>query len=300
MVGEVTGKTPAHAQETATYPHNFAENTQPPKKDWKERPDPANVPELALRGTFPRGENLWPNEANQPRRLTREEVHARKRSSIAIGDQRLSDYTSTTKRAFASPGSDLQTGLTTGKMSESARSVAATKTASCATRLSQLDPETRAFKYKRALERVQSSAFPVEKMEENFVLRLVGKVRVDANNNGFSLRRMFREFDPEDTGMVELEEFMAGLLDKGVQFTEEQFLALFARYDTENQGFIPYNKIASSVLDRDLYSLSFSGTEEFDDEGVYTRPDQRKAFFTGAKKDDRGVTIEQLTSGQAA
>lgn len=296
MADNIMGKTPAHAQEQALNPGNFQEAKAPPPQDWNQKPDPANDPKLALKGTSPSTENLWPNEAAQPKRLSREEVHARKRSSIAIGDPRLAEYRTEMKSAHAKPGSDEQTGLNRGLHSGATRNLAATKTAP-KDRLSEQDPETRAFRYKRSLERVQNSAFPVEKLEENLVQRLLGKVRIDSNNNAFHLRRMFREFDPDNTGYVELEDFMAGCLDKGIQFTEEEFIALFARYDQENEGRVPYNRLASAILDRDLYTLSFTGTVGFDSKGTFTRKDQRDAFFSTRSKGEEGFTVEMLASG---
>lgn len=69
-----------------------------------------------------------------------------------------------------------------------------------------------------------------------------------ATSSPFQVRKAFKFFDREHTLSISIEGFTRALEFLGFQFAELQNLALFARYDTNCSGTIPYMEFISTAM----------------------------------------------------
>merc|ERR1719329_1621701 len=103
----------------------------------------------------------------------------------------------------------------------------------------------------------------VRKREYQNALKKIGEIEIDrlervmkdklfqrsyATSSPFQVRKAFKFFDREIKLTVPIEGFTRALEFLGFQFTEMQNLALFARYDDEYTGEIPYMEFITNAM----------------------------------------------------
>eukprot|EP00656_Telonema_subtile_P019044 TRINITY_DN2034_c0_g1_i1.p1 TRINITY_DN2034_c0_g1~~TRINITY_DN2034_c0_g1_i1.p1 ORF type:complete len:316 (-),score=49.46 TRINITY_DN2034_c0_g1_i1:196-1143(-) len=88
------------------------------------------------------------------------------------------------------------------------------------------------------------SSKDVDAIEMQMRQKIMQKYRTD----GFQMRRAFFFFDTDRSGGVSCEEMRNGLREYGMQYSEDQVLALMARYDPDCTDNIDYNTFVDKVL----------------------------------------------------
>jgi len=75
--------------------------------------------------------------------------------------------------------------------------------------------------------------------------------KIDQRTTGGSmaLRKAFKFFDQDASGDVDQDEFFAAMESFGLQFTEDQVLALFGHYDDNRDGTLSYYEFVNRVLE---------------------------------------------------
>lgn len=77
------------------------------------------------------------------------------------------------------------------------------------------------------------------KMIRSISERLAAKLG-NANDNAFKMRRLFKMYDAEKTGHIQLEDFRMMMETFGIQLDDDSLLALYSVYDTECTGEVPH------------------------------------------------------------
>merc|ERR1711988_1062676 len=62
-----------------------------------------------------------------------------------------------------------------------------------------------------------------------------------------NLRSTFHFFDRDSSGLIDLPEFSKAMEAFGLQFTEEQLIAVFAVHDDDLQGGLSYEKFSAAM-----------------------------------------------------
>merc|ERR1711988_595826 len=110
--------------------------------------------------------------------------------------------------------------------------------------LSALDKKERAAVYETAMKKVGT--------EGTFIIAEAVREKIDQRNQGnMHLRRAFHFFDRDSSSSIDIAEFSDALASFGLQFNEDQILALFATYDRNNTGCINYTDFTSQVSGMD-------------------------------------------------
>lgn len=73
------------------------------------------------------------------------------------------------------------------------------------------------------------------KMIRSISERLAAKLG-NANDNAFKMRRLFKMYDTEKSGCIQLEDFRMMMETFGIQLDDDSLLALFCIYDHECTG----------------------------------------------------------------
>lgn len=107
-----------------------------------------------------------------------------------------------------------------------------------------LTKHTRIREYETALKKVGESE--INRLERVMKDKLFQ--RSYATSSPFQVRKAFKFFDREIKLTVPIEGFTRALEFLGFQFTEMQNLALFARYDDEYTGEIPYMEFITNAM----------------------------------------------------
>jgi len=68
-----------------------------------------------------------------------------------------------------------------------------------------------------------------------------------------ALRKAFKYFDTDASGDIDPDEFFSAMHAFGLEFTEDQVLALFGHYDTDRDGGLSYYEFIEKVLESDFY-----------------------------------------------
>jgi len=260
---EVFGRTTVHAQMAAMNPAEAPKHMLPPeKRGWAEKRDPCNNENIVYGATMRKHDSLWPDEATPQESAGKERKAALVASSFTLGDKRYEEKASTYARTFSRPGSARQTGIANG---HSHVLPAYTEN----TPLRQLPKEEIKKRYERAVDRVEKSSTGLTQMRVNVAQRFLSKLNSATNCNGFAMRKTFRIFDQNNSGIIEYEEFRSGLNQFGLEFDEYQALALFSVYDEKLEGLINYTRFMADTLDREYYLLAFAGTPGFEENIKY-------------------------------
>lgn len=276
-VSEVIAKTPVHAQEGTYSPcvsHTHDKAIVPePNSDIVNAPGEGIKCLTQIMPVHPLShghgtDNLWPNLAT-PHPMTNVHIkNARAASSIRTGDQRYSQPVSYSHQQHGMPGTAMQIGAATSVTQTTKLTSTPLHADKDGPRFKDLGTDVIRHKYEVATARVRAQGLPVETLEQNVRLRFRGKINTMTNANGFKLRFMFHIFDQDRSGVIEIEEFAMGLLHMGMQFSEEQELALFSKYDNDCSGTLSYNEFMMGVLDKEYYCMAFAGTPGYFKAGV--------------------------------
>ena len=71
-----------------------------------------------------------------------------------------------------------------------------------------------------------------------------------ANDDGITIRRIFRHYDTEGYGTVNIKEFCRALETLGCVFPAHEMNALFCKYDKDNSGRLDYEELAGWVANK--------------------------------------------------
>merc|ERR1711907_106807 len=82
-------------------------------------------------------------------------------------------------------------------------------------------------------------------------LELAIRQKIDQRTSGgpMVLRKAFKYFDADASGDIDPDEFYAAMHAFGLEFTEDQVLALFGYYDVDRDGALSYYEFIDKVLD---------------------------------------------------
>merc|ERR1711865_116908 len=82
-------------------------------------------------------------------------------------------------------------------------------------------------------------------------LELAIRMKIDQRTSGgpMALRKAFKYFDADASGDIDPDEFFAAMCSFGLEFTEDQVLALFGYYDVDRDGGLSYYEFIDKVLD---------------------------------------------------
>jgi len=81
-------------------------------------------------------------------------------------------------------------------------------------------------------------------------LELAIRMKIDQRTSGgpMALRKAFKYFDADASGDIDPDEFYAAMHAFGLEFTEDQVLALFGHYDNDRDGALSYYEFIDKVL----------------------------------------------------
>lgn len=77
------------------------------------------------------------------------------------------------------------------------------------------------------------------------------KIEQRTAGGGMVLRKAFKYFDADASGDIDPDEFYSAMHAFGLEFTEDQVLALFGFYDTDRDGGLSYYEFIDKVLESD-------------------------------------------------
>eukprot|EP00803_Ostreobium_quekettii_P009237 evm.model.scf_479.3 EVM.evm.TU.scf_479.3 scf_479:17845-20257(+) len=77
----------------------------------------------------------------------------------------------------------------------------------------------------------------------------------NANNNAFKMRKLFKMYDKEKSGLIQLEDFRMMTESFGMQLDDDSLLALYCVYDPDGTGCLRYEDLMSQLLDPDYFAL---------------------------------------------
>merc|ERR1712057_131214 len=82
-------------------------------------------------------------------------------------------------------------------------------------------------------------------------LELAIRSKIDQRTTGgpMALRKSFKFFDTDGSGDIDPDEFYAAMHAFGLEFTEDQVLALFGYYDVDRDGALSYYEFIEKVLE---------------------------------------------------
>jgi len=82
-------------------------------------------------------------------------------------------------------------------------------------------------------------------------LELSIRMKIDQRTTGgpMALRKAFKFFDTDASGDIDPDEFFAAMHSFGLEFTEDQVLALYGYYDTDRDGGLSYYEFIEKVMD---------------------------------------------------
>merc|ERR1719230_1622964 len=82
-------------------------------------------------------------------------------------------------------------------------------------------------------------------------LELSIRAKIDQRTSGgpMALRKAFKYFDSDASGDIDPDEFYAAMHAFGLEFTEDQVLALFGYYDVDRDGSLSYYEFIEKVLE---------------------------------------------------
>ena len=80
-------------------------------------------------------------------------------------------------------------------------------------------------------------------------LELAIRMKIDQKTSGgpMALRKAFKYFDADASGDIDPDEFFAAMCSFGLEFTEDQVLALFGYYDVDRDGGLSYYEFIEKV-----------------------------------------------------
>ena len=97
--------------------------------------------------------------------------------------------------------------------------------------------------YKKALDNIGIAG--VKRIE----ITVRGKIDQRTTGGPMALRKAFKYFDSDGSGDIDPDEFYAAMRSFGLEFTEDQVLALFGYYDVDCDGALSYYEFVDKVLE---------------------------------------------------
>ena len=94
-------------------------------------------------------------------------------------------------------------------------------------------------------------------------LELSIRMKIDQRTSGgpMALRKAFKYFDSDASGDIDPDEFYAAMHAFGLEFTEDQVMALFGYYDIDRDGGLSYYEFIDKVSTLRCSRSSISNTE---------------------------------------
>jgi Ca2+-binding EF-hand superfamily protein len=87
----------------------------------------------------------------------------------------------------------------------------------------------------------------LEKLTETLMEKIRQKTNIRTNEIEF-LKKVFKTFDQNGDGVIEIKEMQTVLLRFGIDLEPDMLKAFFKRYDTKNNGFVNYNEFARTLF----------------------------------------------------
>mmetsp|Transcript_7074 Transcript_7074/g.8145 ORF Transcript_7074/g.8145 Transcript_7074/m.8145 type:complete len:393 (-) Transcript_7074:406-1584(-) len=240
-VYETFGTTPVPSQRKAHF-RNSSE-MDPIYKNFAPEPrrDPCNNPATWIK---PTPELLWPTVAGQHGRKN----NINNKSSIVFGDRRIEQtktHYADTLLAPTKQASIWEPEITQRKHRYN---------------LSAMNLAQRHTLY--ASMRQKLGEVHLGHILENLKLRFSAKLNTASNSNGFRLLKLFQNYDENNSGTLELEEFVAALASFGIQLPEEAEVVLFSNFDSDENGLLDYTEFVSQLVEPEYLSLGFSAVHK--------------------------------------
>lgn len=82
---------------------------------------------------------------------------------------------------------------------------------------------------------------------ENIIFEKVRQRTHGADDEGKTIRKVFRHYDVNENGVLSLPEFTETLIAYGCVFKENEVLAIFSKYDRDDSGFLDYEEFSSFI-----------------------------------------------------
>lgn len=91
-------------------------------------------------------------------------------------------------------------------------------------------------------------------MVANMAERLAAKLG-NSNDNAFRMRRLFKMYDKDASGYVQLEDLRMMMETFGIQLDDDSLLSLYYAYDPIGSGVLEYERLMTALLDPDYLAL---------------------------------------------
>eukprot|EP00775_Hariotina_reticulata_P006099 gene6099-6337_t len=176
-------------------------------------------------------DNLWPRLQDK----ATQDSFKPPCSNIALGDERISPFTTSYSTDFNAPFNN-HTRLRSPMRN---KDLAATETS-----LKE--------HYTSSYNRVGDKR--LAKMISTMRERLSAKLG-NNNDNAFKMRKLFKMYDKQETGMIHFEDFRMFSESFGMQLDDDSLLALYHVYDPSGSGYLEYEAIVKQLLDGDYYAM---------------------------------------------
>lgn len=191
--------------------------------------DPCNFPELTQKKFH--ADNLWPclqtkavQDSSKP-----------PSSNIALGDGRVTPFVTSYSSEFNAPFPGQERLRSPMRNTD----LAVTRTDL---------REHYASSYNRVGEK------RLAKMISTMRERMSAKMG-NSNDNAFKMRKLFKMYDKEDTGMIHYEDFRQFGESFGMQLDDDSLLALYHAYDPQGTGYVAYETIVQQIMDPDYFCM---------------------------------------------
>merc|ERR1711934_1259200 len=101
----------------------------------------------------------------------------------------------------------------------------------------------------------------------------MGRMKIEQRTTGgpMALRKAFKFFDTDASGDIDPDEFFAAMHAFGLEFTEDQVLALYGYYDIDRDGGLSYYEFIDKVMDS-----GFGNESKKDVQTVQTLPEEQQ------------------------
>eukprot|EP01026_Neomeris_dumetosa_P065940 TRINITY_DN6350_c0_g2_i4.p1 TRINITY_DN6350_c0_g2~~TRINITY_DN6350_c0_g2_i4.p1 ORF type:complete len:234 (+),score=43.24 TRINITY_DN6350_c0_g2_i4:10-711(+) len=135
----------------------------------------------------------------------------------------------------------------------------------------------------------------LDKMIRTMAQRLAAKLG-NSNNNAFRMRRLFKMYDQEKSGMIAIEDFRMMMESFGIQLDDDSLLALFYLYDKSGQGCMGYEELMQILLDPDYFALYVGNVDNTLDHQKATNHEAMIRTIRGKFKSNIGEMMKVFNS----
>ncbi|KAI8469618.1 MAG: flagellar associated protein [Monoraphidium minutum] len=191
--------------------------------------DPCNFPETIHKAAH--ADNLWPSMQTR----AKQDSSKPPCSNIALGDGRINPFTTSYSTDFGAPFAAHERLRSPMRNTD----LAATQTAL---------KDHYASSYNRVGEK------RLAKMISTMRERMSAKMG-NANDNAFKMRKLFKMYDRDNSGMIHFEDFRQFGESFGMQLDDDSLLALYHVHDSEGTGYVSYEPIVQQIMDPDYFCM---------------------------------------------